>query len=533
MLGRMKMKSRLLGLAFASADLLIELDDKRRITFAIGAGPVPGVDPSQAWIGMSLDAVLGKASAKTVSDALSEMTPGVRSDLIEVLVHCGDDTVRRAGLRAFKLPDLAPALSCALTWDGPAFALALPKVSPFLDARGLLSRVQAAMAGPEARSDLAFDFIHVPGLDGPDEAHRRAATRIQAALQAASLDGSGAARLAPERFAVVRTADHPQDLAGDVRDAAAVEGLSLNVATAQAILSSDVAPGLALKALRFALEGCIREGGLARPDLAFADSLRRTMQDAERFRVMVRTRDFQLEYQPIVDLETRATHHFEALARLGGASGPAAAIQMAEALGLIEAFDLAVAEKALAQMRRPGFGLIKVAVNVSGASLATDDYVNGLLRMTATSPDLRKRLLVEVTETSAITNMEAADARLRSLRRAGVRVCLDDFGVGAASYDYLRRLSADTVKIDGTFIGDVMTNEKSRTLIAHLVDTCSALGMTTIAEMIETEDQAAAISALNVSHGQGWLFGRPCAEPNITSSAPGSSRRLGAVVGWS
>lgn len=529
----MKMKSRLLGLAFASADLLLELDSEKRVAFAMGAGPARGTDPSSAWVGRSLDSLLGKASLTEVTTALNAMAPGVRSQPIDVLVQCGDGLVRRGQLRAFELPDLAPAISCALTWEGPVFTLALPPVNEMLDAQGLLGRVRQAMTGPEARTDLAFDFIDVPGLDGSDEAHQRAATRIEAALQAASLDGSGAARLAPERFALVRTSSDERDLATDVREAAAIEGLSVEVASAHTALSTGVVPGMALKALRFALEGCIRDGALSRPDVAFSDSLRRTMQDADRFRAMVRTREFQLQYQPIVDLGTRATHHFEALARLGGTTGPAATIQMAEALGLIEGFDLAVAEKALAQMRRPGFGLIKVAVNVSGASLATDDYVSGLMRLTAMAPELRQRLLVEVTETSAITDMEGADDRLRALRRAGIRVCLDDFGVGAASYDYLRRLSADTVKIDGTFIGDIATNERSRTLVSHLVETCAALKMTTIAEMIESEEQAKAVMALKVSHGQGWLFGRPTTEPVVVAGSTAPARRMGDVVGWS
>src|SRR5690606_31133772 len=112
-----------------------------------------------------------------------------------------------------------------------------------------------------------------------------------------------------------------------------------------------------------------------------------------------------------VALDTRAVHHFEALARFGD-NGPAALIHMAEQLGLIEALDLAVAEKALARMRSPGSGLLKVAVNLSAASLADDRYVEGLLRMTAVSPDIRHRLTVEVTETAALADIEAADRRL-------------------------------------------------------------------------------------------------------------------------
>ncbi len=159
-------------------------------------------------------------------------------------------------------------------------------------------------------------------------------------------------------------------------------------------------------------------------------------------------------------------------------------------MGLIESFDLAVAEKALQMLRRPGFGLSKVSVSVSGASIGADTYVEGLLRMTAASPDIRSRILIEVTETVAVGDLDAASRRLTALRTADVQVCLDDFGAGAASLNYLHRLPADTVKIDGRFVRDITTDERSRSLVSHVVDLCKKLKMSTVAEMIETNDQA-------------------------------------------
>ncbi|MGQ2974032.1 MAG: EAL domain-containing protein, partial [Brevundimonas mediterranea] len=90
------------------------------------------------------------------------------------------------------------------------------------------------------------------------------------------------------------------------------------------------------------------------------------------FRAMVRNREFDVHYQPIVDLDTGAAHHFEALARLKGQTSPAGSIRMAEELGLIESFDHAVLAKVVNQMRQPGFGLTRIAANISGDSLATD-----------------------------------------------------------------------------------------------------------------------------------------------------------------
>jgi EAL domain-containing protein (putative c-di-GMP-specific phosphodiesterase class I) len=525
----MMMKSRLLGMAFAAADTLLELDVDGRIGMALGAGPCPRELVAETWSGTLLTDLVGKAGQKPLADALAAIRPNERPAPIDALVTCGPDHVRRARLRLFQLPELAPAVSCAITYEGTPFTLAIPEAPHLLSADGLLSRVRGSLG--EADGDVAVAFVDVPGLATESEAHQRAAARVAAVLQASSVDGASAARLAPERFALVRAADNQTDLAAEVRDAAAAEGLDLVVRTTEAALSGVAPPESTVRALRFALEACIRDGGIDGAGAAFSESLKRTLKEADRFRSMVKSRDFALEYQPIVDLTTGVTHHFEALARFGS-RGPTDSIRLAEELGLIEGFDLAVAEKALQQLKRPGFGLTRIAVNVSGASLGGNGYVDGLLRLTAASPEIRSRILIEVTETAAVADIDAAARRLTALRQAGVRVCLDDFGVGAASLDYLHRLPADTVKIDGRFVRDIGTDQRARDLVGHLVELCGDLKMSTIAEMIETEEQAAAIRALGVGYGQGWLFGRPASEPTVFAPKPVAVRRQGAVAGW-
>jgi len=524
----MNTKSRLLGMAFAAADTLLELHADGRVEIALGAGPCPGGACAESWRGAMLTDLVGKAGQKPLADALAAIRPNERPAAIEALINCDSEYVRRARLRLFQLPDLAPAVSCAITYEGAPFTLAVPEAPSFLTADGLLSRVRGSLLAQT--EPVAVAFVDVPGLDAPGEAHQRAAARVAAMLQASSVDGASAARLAPERFALVRDANCQKDLAAEVRDAGAAEGLDLVARTTEAALSGAGAEPT-VRALRFALEACIKDGGVEGAGAAFSESLKRTLKEADRFGAMVKSRDFALEYQPIVDLGTGVTHHFEALARFGS-RGPADSIRLAEELGLIEGFDLAVAEKALQQLRRPGFGLTRIAVNVSGASLGTDAYVEGLLRLTAAAPDIRNRILIEVTETAAVADIEAAGRRLAAVRRAGVKVCLDDFGVGAASLDYLHRLPADTVKIDGRFVREITSDGRARDLVAHLVELCSDLKMSTIAEMIETEEQADAIRTLGVGYGQGWLFGRPASEPTVAVAQPAAARRRGAVASW-
>ena len=142
--------------------------------------------------------------------------------------------------------------------------------------------------------------------------------------------------------------------------------------------------------------------------------------------------------------------------------------------------------------------------------------------------------MVEVTETAALADLAAADRRLGALRNAGIKVCIDDFGAGSASFDYLRGLSVDAVKIDGALVRDIDIDARTRTLVAHLVELCGSLDLETIAEMIETDQVADALHDLGVTHGQGWLFGRAEAEPRTTLNTPAiRGRRQGVVEGWS
>lgn len=526
---------RLLGLAFASADTLFELDADGKVVMAVGGGPMCGADPGKDWVGRRIVDLLDSRSADVVAHALNNLKPGVRSDPLDILVTCDAHHVRRARLRTFCLPENAPAVSCALIYDGALFCLALPEPPPMLDVKGLIDRVEKAMRDGRNSEDVALAFVDVPGFSaGKDERHKRAGARIEAAILSGSIDGASAARLTPERFAVLRNPnDDAKALADEVRDAAAAEGLEILSTTTQAGVDAGLPSGLVMRVLRVALKACIESGNSVRPDRIFSDHLKSTLKQAERFTDIVEKRDFTLHYQPIVNLDSGETHHLEALARFGQ-EGPASTVCMAESLGLIDKFDIAVLETALKQMRRPGFSHLKVAVNISGSSLATDTYVQSLLKQTLSQPEIRARLLVEVTETAAIGDLEAADRRLAALRDAGIRVCLDDFGVGAASFDYLRSLSVDTVKIDGRFVRDVATSARTRTLLGHLVELCRSLNVSTIAEMIETDAQANAVRALGIDMGQGYLFGRPSADPAMPLPEPvtPARRRRGEITGW-
>ena len=525
----MPIRERLLGFAFASADLLIELSPDGCVAMALGSGPAAGIGP-KAFQGRPLSDRVASGVGKALTTAISGLRPGARTGAVELLLTCGDGKVRRASLRAFMLPELAPNISCAITYEGPVFSVVPVDSPPILTAAAFLERARGVITNADA-GQLALSFIDVTGLNdtGPDG--ERATAKVEAALQSASSEGTCAARLTPERYALLHDKDDHRDLVGEVRELIHDEGLDLAVSGCDTAIP-ECPPVNALRALRFAVEGCLADGGLARPELTFNTALARTMHEAESFRSMVRAREFNLHYQPIVDLKTGAVHHFEALSRFNSDVSPFNTIRMAEELALIEGFDLAVVEKALQRLRKPGSSLLKIAVNVSGASLASDTYVDALLRMTASAPGERRRLIVEVTESVALADIAAANRRLGALRDAGIKLCIDDFGAGAASFDYLHGLSVDTVKIDGKFVQALEGDPKARTVISHLIELCGSLKLATIGEFVETEASADILRSLGVDYAQGWLFGKAEAEPRTVLATSTPVRRRGSVEAW-
>lgn len=530
----MSLAPRLLGLAFAAADSLIELDAKGIVRFALGAGPTATM-PMATWVGRDLTELLTSDSAASVRKAITALDTGQRSASIRVDIDCGQGVVRAASLHAFKLPELAPAISCSISYVDAHTRNRSPQetsLGQIFDADELLTDLQQRLGQktPDQLQGISLSFVDVEGVDEASADQQASIyAGLYSVLNSISLEGRSAGKLSDSRYALLRETDNGRDIEQEILDIGQSEGVPLKAHAHESAIGDDAAA--ALRAMRFAIEACLRDPSIERPADSFAETLERTLRDANRFRAIVRDRNFSLHYQPIVDLKTRTVHHFEALSRFPNSTGPAPAIRMAEELALIETFDRSVAEMAVERLRSQSGSGLSVAINLSGASLSNDAYVTALLAMTAKTPEVRKRLLVEVTETAALAEIASANRRLSALRDVGIKICIDDFGVGSASFDYLRGLNADIVKIDGSLIRNIATEPRNRTLISHLVDLGRSLNLETVGEMVETEDQAKTLLALGVDYGQGWLFGRPEPEPRFKTS-PVAARRKGITESW-
>ncbi len=247
---------------------------------------------------------------------------------------------------------------------------------------------------------------------------------------------------------------------------------------------------------------------------------------ADRVRDALEQERFLLHCQPIIDLETGATSQYELLLRMRDTAGelamPGAFLSTAERFGLIQPIDRWVVREAIAivdRQRHAGRDVL-VEVNLSGKSME-DPELPGLVEseLEATGID-PSRLIFEVTETMAIANLDKARGLAESLTRLGCRFALDDFGVGFASFYYLKHLPISYLKIDGDFIRDLPRSRTDQLVVKALVEISRGLGIRTVGECVEDAETLAMIRDYGVDYAQGWETGRPDAIDRIIGPAP-------------
>ncbi|OJA79688.1 histidine kinase [Burkholderia ubonensis] len=217
-------------------------------------------------------------------------------------------------------------------------------------------------------------------------------------------------------------------------------------------------------------------------------------------------------YQPIVDVRTRRITTREALLRWhhprAGWISPARFIPVAERGGLIDRLGRFVLDQACRQAARWPDGA-RVAVNVSAGQLGHGTIAPAVAAALAGAGLTPDRLEIEVTETALLHDEGKAVADLRALRAMGVRVALDDFGTGFSSLAHLRAFPFDKIKIDGSFVRDAVARPDCAAVVCAVADLGKRLGVTTVAEGVETEEQLACITEAGCREVQGFLLGRP------------------------
>lgn len=538
-------RDRFVAFAFSAADLMLEVAADGQIIFATGAARLIAGRDSAALVGQNFAALIEESDRHFVFNLLAGLTIGARIEPV---------TIRLLNLEG-KPGALCVLGGCCLPRQEGRYYLTLsnarlPQAEAALQNKrdyqtGLLTTEDfESRAGERLKlardlgSEVKLTLVEIVGLKElvenlPPEDSQVLMGDVGALIRAKSIGGDTAGHIDPEKYGVLHAAPLDQDVVAEqVRNlirqsnteaAKAADALGVRSATldlqARGMSDEDAASAMAFAVERFASEGAASFATLHSTEDSLKALLQKTVSRVRALRSAVSSRQFQLVFQPIVRLDTRTLHHYEALSRFEDGGSPFETIRLAEGVHMIGEFDLAVVQRVvdmLAERRRQG-ETIDVAVNLSGHSLESSIFMAALREILAVDPSLRRQLIFEITESTQITNMVHAANAVRQLREDGHFVCLDDFGAGAASFPYLQALEIDYVKIDGAYVKALQTQgqDRDRAILKGMVWLCKELGIGTVAEMVETEDQARLLLDFGIDYGQGYLFGRPEPDPRL------------------
>ena len=238
---------------------------------------------------------------------------------------------------------------------------------------------------------------------------------------------------------------------------------------------------------------------------------RNDMVIAERVQSAMRDNRLRFAFQPIVDSHTTEPIWFECLLRmveLDGEVVPAAKFMpVVEDLGMIQPVDRLVLELAVDEVTR--YQDARLTLNVSGLTTADRSWLRKAVVMLRGRPEIAERLIVEITETAGLEDVEACSHFVSTLRDLGCQIALDDFGAGYTSFGHLKQLAVNMIKIDGAFVRNIGENPDNLAFVRTLIDLARTFNLQTVAECVETLEEAEIMRNEGIDFLQGYAFGAP------------------------
>ncbi len=273
------------------------------------------------------------------------------------------------------------------------------------------------------------------------------------------------------------------------------------------------------------------------PSAAKESTRRRNITIADEVISALDNNRMMIALQPIVSTVSRQPDLYECLLRMQRPDGMLVSagefIAIAEQLGLSRLIDRRTLELSIEVLRRhPG---IHLSVNVSGLTASDHEWLVTLHRLTGGRRSMTERLTIEITETAAIHDLDLSINFVDTLKELGCRVAIDDFGAGYTSFKNLQILNVDMVKIDGSFVKNLLEQPTNRVFIKTLVEIAQTFGLDTVAEWVADEETAKIVAGCGITHMQGYLFGRPLMatdlQPDTVTPGTGTFIRASSSLG--
>jgi diguanylate cyclase (GGDEF)-like protein/PAS domain S-box-containing protein len=238
---------------------------------------------------------------------------------------------------------------------------------------------------------------------------------------------------------------------------------------------------------------------------------RRTLDIGTQVQQAMREERLVFTYQPIVAAQTLTVSKYECLLRMRDEAGkilPAGAfIPVVEQLGMTRLMDRYVLDMTVSELRRDPAAVL--SLNISGLTATDQSWLRALIAAVKSTPSIAERLIVEITETAALHDIEESARFVNVVRDVGCRVAIDDFGAGFTSFRHLKALTVDLVKIDGSFVRNLANNADQQLFIRNLMGLAGTFGLETVAEFVENDADASVLINAGVHYLQGYYYGRP------------------------
>lgn len=527
-------RDRFVAFAFCDADILLELDRSQNIVFAAGATMALIGQPPESLIGADIFELVVEDQHSTLREIVRMAEDGARIEPIVVRLRgLGGETPPLA-LSGIQLPDIQGHYFLAIRMGMPSPALSSTVAGNRDSVGGLFdkdsftevasSRLKAVS---ESGANVHYTVFQLGGLSElrarlDEERRIQLLATIGETLRGDSLYGDTAGRIDDERFGVMHG---PSTDVGGIQSKieessrdADPEKAGVQVRTASVDLDTEgLSESEALNALVYTIshlgDDKSKFGNIKTLSQGLATMVEETAQEMSETRIAVDSESFDVVYQPIVDLDTRATHHFEIFARFGDGStarSPSEFFQFAEDVGLVRDLDLACCRRAIKTLRNTT-DTARLSVNLSGSSLRHEQFATALLSLVKENADLAERLLFDIKEASIVSGHLLPRRIVGKLRGLGHKICVDDFGAGASILHYLRSIEVDMIKIDSRYLGDLLTMSNGTVFLKSIAGLCEGLNIMAIASMVEEQSSIKLIRDAGIRYAQGYLFGGPMA----------------------
>jgi diguanylate cyclase (GGDEF)-like protein len=245
-----------------------------------------------------------------------------------------------------------------------------------------------------------------------------------------------------------------------------------------------------------------------RPNVERDAQRRESLRATDEIIAALNERRIALAFEPVVEAVSRKPAFYECLMRVHRADGAIAhaneIIPVAERVGLVRMLDYRVLELVVNELA--GAPSLTASVNVSPASAVDPDWWSGLAALLRANA-VGERLIIEITETAAIQDVDDARGFVTRVKDLGCRIAIDDFGAGHTSFRNLRKLGVDMVKIDGAFVQNIVKSDDDRAFVHSLIDLARRLGLRTVTEWVQDEEAAAIVAGFGCDYLQGALIG--------------------------